>query len=423
MGDCRHRQWMDRRASGIVTKRRAPGEGTVYQRKDGSYEAAKTVGSSTKGNPRRVTAYGRTKAAALANLQKKIDKLGGAAMLPRIAETSKITVGQWVDSWLKYKTEVSNLKPNSIAAYGNTIAVHIKPAIGDKRLISLRPVDVEHMLTGIAAKGRSARTVRYAWQTLNAALRHAVRRQLITSNPAAEVEKPKPKGSQQDPPAAWSQVEAQTFIEAVKTDHYYPVYHLALTTGMRRGELVALQLHRDLSFKDGTISIRETQDIRGLVTLTKTDRSRRTIPLSTDDMEVLAKWLQRRSSTEDRLFTSPTGKIISPRNLYRSFKNSIRMINTTAKGKPIKPQPIRDITFHGLRHTYATLALRAGVPLTVVSKRLGHSDVAITLKTYAHVLADMEQAGALSFAELTAESATQRDAVQHDATRCNEDVN
>ena len=173
-----------------MTNRRAPGEGTVYKRKDGSYEAAKTIGRNTSGNSRRISGYGRTKAAAMKSLQDKIDELGGAAMLPQIAERSKITVGDWLDAWIHYKEHVAGLKRATIEQYRGIIRVHLKPSLGDKRLMMLKPVDVEHMLALIAAKGRSARTVRYAWQTLNAALRHAVARELIRSNPATGVEKP-----------------------------------------------------------------------------------------------------------------------------------------------------------------------------------------------------------------------------------------
>lgn len=374
-----------------MKRKRPPGEGSIYLRKDGRYAAAKTVGYTPAGNPRRVTAYGRTQAEARARLEARISELGGPAMLPMLSESSSITVGEWLDSWVAYKKNVSNLKPGSIDRYKNVIKVHLKPELGARRLATVRPAHVEHLLGTIAAKGRSARTIRYIWQTLNAACKHAVRRGLIAANPCAAVEKPRPEGAHQKPPQVWAREQALLFLAAAQSSHYYPLYHLALTTGMRRGELIALDAARDVDLVVGCVSIRETQSLTGEVTAAKTERSRRTIPLPSDTVEVLTEWEQRRPTTT-RFFVSPEGHRISARNLFRDFKDVVE--------KSSAPE----ITFHGMRHTYATLALRAGVPLVVVSERLGHASPETTMRIYAHVLADMKQAGALTIAELTVEA-------------------
>lgn len=392
--------------------KRPPGEGTVTKRKDGRYEAARTVGYNERGNPIRIRAYGNTQGEARDKLERKIQDMGGHAVLGTLADASHVTVRAWLESWLRYKESVDELKPSTIGNYRHMIAKHITPRIGTRRIQTIRPAHVEDILSQMARAGLSKRTRRYVWQTMNNAFKHAVRRQVLSVNPCDAVVVSM-KGANPNPPDAWTPEEVQLFLQvAKKQSRLYALYRLVLTTGLRRGEVLALQLARDADLANERISVLETQSQTNEVTTVKTQRSRRTIPLSPDTIEALQEHLDQRAESaaseerwkdSDRLFTTPTGTTISARHLYEDFKAIIKRCNCDDNGKAITPPPLKDITFHDLRHTYATLALRAEVPIAVVSKRLGHRDPSITMKVYAHVLADMEQAGALSLAELTAD--------------------
>ncbi|MCP4897561.1 MAG: site-specific integrase [bacterium] len=392
-------------------QKRPPGEGTVTIRKDGRYEAARTIGYNERGNPIRIRAYGITQGEARDKLERKIQDMGGHAVLGTLADASQVTVADWLESWVRYKETVDELKPSTTRNYRHLATKHINPRIGTRRIQTIRPAHVEDILSQMARDGLSKRTRRYVWQALNNAFKHAVRRQLLPSNPCDAVVVSM-KGGDARTPETWTPEEANLFLQvAKKHSRLYPLYRLVLTTGLRRGEVLALQLTRDLALIDGRISVLQTQSQTNEVTTVKTERSRRTIPLPADTIEALEQHLDQRadlatseSMWEDsgRLFTTKTGTTISARHLYDDYKAVIRRCNQDDKGKAIEPQPIKDLTFHDLRHTYATLALRAEVPVHVVAKRLGHRDASITMKIYAHVLADMEQAGALTMDELTA---------------------
>jgi len=389
-------------------RKRPPGEGTITKRKDGRYEAARTVGYNEQGNPVRIRSYGRSQGEARQKLEKKIQDYGGPLKLGGIAEASKVTVEDWLESWLRFKETTAGLKPRTIAGYRHMAEKHIVPSLGRRKLLSLKLAHVEDLLTRLAGRGLARSTIRQVWQVLNNACRHAVRRELLASNPCAEAQKP---GRETDNrPKAWTPVEASMFLAAaIEESKFYPLYFLALTTGLRRGELLGLELHKDLDLDEGTLRVRQTQSHRSTddVTSAKTDRSRRKIPLAPDAVTVLREHLERRAELaagerwrdSGRLFTMDHGGPISSRYLYGDFKAVIKGCNTGEDGKAIDPPPVRDITFHALRHTYATWALRQ-LPVHVVSKRLGHRDAAITMRIYAHVLADMEQEGALTLAAL-----------------------
>jgi integrase len=390
----------------MARTKRPPGEGTVTQRKDGRQEAAKTIGYNEHGNPIRLRAYGRTQGEARAKLEQKIQELGGPTMLATLAtlaDASKVTVKEWMESWLQYKETVDQLKPGTLARYRCMSNVHIIPAIGNRRLLSIRPAHVEHLLAGIAAKGLSKRMVRYVWQTLNSALKQALRRELIPSNPCAAVA-PRGGESSRQRVQAWTPEQMQVFLAEAKGSSFYPLYYTALTTGLRRGELIALELGRDVEIHAGTLTVRETQALDGTVTSAKTARSQRTIKLPADTLGILRSYVGER--TTGRLFLSPQGKVVDARNLLRDFARLLKACNTNSEGKAIEPPLVPRITFHGLRHTYATLALYSGMQPLELSRRLGHADTAITMRVYAHVIDELEQEEPPSLATLLASRAT-----------------
>lgn len=289
--------------------------------------------------------------------------------------------------------------------------------LGARRLDQIRPAHVQALVTGLArrkvagcrvarpAEGAPAperpllsqRTVRYAYALLRAVLEHAVRLQVIRANPCHAV--PLPKLTQREP-VAWAPEEAAAFLaEAERSSACHALYYLALATGARRGELLALRWG-DVDLVDAELVVRATRG-DGSERAPKTPRGRRTVSLPDDAVAVLRRhreaqdlaavaarehrWVWRH---DGHVFTTRRGTPLAERNLLRDFKAVVRRAG------------VRDVPFHALRHTAATLLLRAGVAPHVVSERLGHADASITLRVYTHVLEDTARAAALPLDEL-----------------------
>jgi integrase len=377
-----------------VSRRRTPGEGTLRRRSNGLWEYRVTVGYDSKGRQRQHSFYGSTAAEARER----------ARLAPAIADSERITVAAYLGRWLKYREHPPGgepLKPLTVHSYRLLIRVHVTPRIGGLQLRRLRPLHVEELLAELAAGGLAERSVRNVRNVLSSALRQAVAWGLIPDSPV----KPTPRRRQareRKPQATWSSAEVLAFLEAAHGHRLYALFYLAITTGAREAELVALHLE-DLDLAAGTLWIRRSLAYvpkQGLIEGTpKTARSRRQLHLPPDAVQVLTEHLERleaeRAAARELwtehglLFPSTVGTHLSPRNLIRAFQNLQRK---TA---------VSTLTFHGLRHTYASLALRRGLPLRELADRLGHYDPSFTFSVYTHVLPDAPPAG-LSIAELTA---------------------
>ena len=192
----------------------------------------------------------------------------------------------------------------------------------------------------------------------------------------------------------WSVDNVNRFLDAVTDHRWYPIYVLAIHTGLRQGEL--LGIHReDIDLDKGVINVRhQISSIRGqglMVTEPKTGKARRPVVVPSSAMDVLKQHLTLYGIEEGLVFTTSTGRPISPRNVLRHFKGVIN-----ALGLP-------DIRFHDLRHTHATLLLAAGVHPKVVQERLGHSQIALTLDTYSHVIPSLQSEAADQFENILAQ--------------------
>jgi integrase len=191
----------------------------------------------------------------------------------------------------------------------------------------------------------------------------------------------------------WSAEEAQTFLKAAEGDTYSPIWLVALTTGMRQGELMGLRW-QDIDLKRSVLHVRHTlANVNGERSLRepKTKSGRRTITLSPSCVAALkahrTNQLERRVAApvwtdNDAVFTAANGAWLDHGNLTRNY-NAI-----------IAKAGVKRIAFHGMRHTRATLLLKEGVNVKIVSERLGHANIGITLDTYAHVLPSMQQQAA-----------------------------
>jgi integrase len=221
---------------------------------------------------------------------------------------------------------------------------------------------------------------------LSQALALAMREGTLSRNVCAVTEPPRapPK-----PGASWTADEARRFLVAAKADTYSPLWLLALSTGLRRGELLGLRWS-DLEVERGMLTVRQTVAILAgapSIQPPKSDAARRAVKLSADAVSALATHRVRQVAARlqaptwedhDLIFCTSSGRPLNPNNLYRNYEAIV-----AAGGVP-------RIRLHDLRHTHATLLLQAGTPIKAVSERLGHAKTSITLDTYAHVLPQMQ---------------------------------
>lgn len=317
-----------------------------------------------------------------------------------IKET-KETLNQYLDRWLAVAAK-PRVSPSTYADYVWLLKTYVRPVLGKKRLAQVKPVDIQALYTAMLEKGLSARTVRYTHSVLRSALGQAVRWQIIAQNPTQYVDLPRNDHKEMK---CLQPLQARRFLEVAQGSPYYALFVIAITTGMRPGEYLALRWE-DVNLETGTISVR-----RSLVTRRtkraqggsepwwqfkepKTPKSRRTIKLPPGAVQVLkahraAQAAQRLAAGPewqdlDLVFAGEHGQPLDRHNLVRRhFKPLLTMAGL--------PDSIR---LYDLRHTCATLLLAAGENPKVTSERLGHASVNMTLGTYSHVLPDMQQGAA-----------------------------
>jgi integrase len=315
----------------------------------------------------------------------------------------KMTFGEYLAHWLDTYA-LHNVRLSTYTAYRGYATNHIIPALGSIMLRKLTPSHLQEFYQAKLAGGRldrkpgnlSPRTVKYFHSIIREALQHAFEQNLVARN-VADATKP-PKGNRL-PVKVWNEEEARTFLKAAQDAPYAPLWLVLLATGMRRGEALGLRW-RDVDLKKGTLSIRQTLvEVNGYVSFgqPKTKSGRRTIELDSTCIAALtahrdAQTFRRKAVGDawrdhDLVFTTADGNWISPRNVGREFYAIVK--RTT----------LPRLSVHGLRHTCATLMLLHNVNPKIVSERLGHANVGITLDTYSHVLPTMQRQAATAIGE------------------------
>ena len=233
---------------------------------------------------------------------------------------------------------------------------------------------------------------------LRSSLDLSLRRQLVAGN-VAQATNARHKRPTRKVPRSWTAEELATFLAAARLQRLYPALHLATFTGMRRSEVAGLRWS-DLDQTNQRVSVSRTlQSLAGqpVEFPVKTRTSRRCIDLDDQTLQVLSRWRRRLTrdhmphGADDWMFVNPTGRFVNPESISQLFHRVQREL-------PDLPR----IRFHDLRHTHASLLIMDGVPVKVVSERLGHANVAFTMHTYQHLLPGMSAAAATRFAELIA---------------------
>ncbi len=361
-------------------KRRGRGEGAIFQREDGLWCASLSLGYSDTGKRRRRIVYGKSKR----DVQEKLRRLHDDSVTGRLTDAPTLAVKEWLVRWLE--SCVSRLAPKTHLRYSQLIRLRINPHLGGAKLSKLLPMHVQQFYSALERDGVTPRGVQMAGMVLGKALRDAVRLRLIVSNPAADVAKPRPRKT---PMHVYSARQAQSLLKAASRSRNYPLFVVALDTGMRQGELFAL-LWQDVDLQKGRLTVqRSLEEINGKHRLKepKSGKGRR-IELSRFALDALqghrrAMLASGHYRPDGPVFTAPEGGWIVKGNFLRRV---FRPIQKKAK--------LPMIRFHDLRHTAATLMLAADVNVKIVSERLGHASVQITLDTYSHVLPSMQRIAA-----------------------------
>lgn len=347
--------------------------GSVYQRKSDGRWCGEVSRTNEDGSRQKRVVTAKTRAEVLV----KLDEVRAAwkKSAPRIKRDSTMTVGRYLDGWLK--THKGSVAPSTWMHREQHVRNHIKPHIGQQRIGRLAVKHVEQMLKDIVAAGFSARTAGHVRATLRVALGEAVREGIVDVNVAMGARGPKVRQVEQKHLSA---EDARTLIAATKGDELGPLWMLALTSGARAGELCGLSWG-DIDLDAGQMHIR-VQWTRGLVRYElrqlKTEQSRRVVPLTPEMVEVLmemksADMAHGWGSDSDPVFHDPwVGERLDPTRLAGRLKTALK-----AAGLPI-------VRFHDLRHSAASLMLASGVDIVAVSRVLGHSNVTTTLNTYGH---------------------------------------
>jgi integrase len=360
-----------------MARRRGQNEGSIFQRKDGRWCAILSLGWEN-GSRKRKSFYGKTAAEVQNQLLKA--RSDHAHNIPVAIERQ--SVGQFLMHWLEH-TIKPNARPRSYESFEIIIRRHIIPELGQVRLEKLSPQNVQGLLDRKLRGGLAPQTVVHIRMVLRTALNQAMKWSLIARNPAALVDPPRmPRGEIRPLTAE----EARRFLDAAKGERLEALYTLALFSGLRRGEILGLRWS-DVDLEERALRVNQAiQRVGGKLRAaeTKTERSRRTISLPSTIVAVLrahrVHQLQERliagSLWQDSglVFMSRVGTPVEPRNLHRDF---VRVL---------KVAKVPRIRFHDLRHSAASLLLAQGVPLRMIMEQLGHSSIALTANTYAHVM-------------------------------------
>jgi integrase len=302
---------------------------------------------------------------------------------------SRGTVQAFLDRWLEDYAK-TNTAPKTYRTYSDLVSRHLKPALGAIRLSALRPEHIQTAYKAIGAKGLSPTTVLHCHRILRQALQHAVKWQVLARNPADAADPPRP--NRYEIPMLDPGQIAHLLACARETEHG-PLVELALMTGLRQGELLGLRW-QDVDLEAGNLRVtRSLQRLDGLhFREPKTRGSRRSVALSPGTVLLLREHrADQRAARQlaggayedhDLIFATAIGTPIDPRNLLRAWKKV-----TAAAGQS-------GLRFHDLRHAHASLMLAQGTHPKIVSERLGHSGVRITLDTYSHVLPNLQREAA-----------------------------
>lgn len=338
----------------------------------------------------------RRKKEADADLVQRLNRLHTGAHVER----HSMTIAHLLPLWLGAVRD--SVKASTFDSYQRSIDDYLLPHVGHSRLCDLDSAQLQSLMAllrerGGIRRGRSLplgeplapKTVRNHVNVLGSALNYAVSMRWLASNPMTGVRKPSARRTKEI--TSWSAADVAAFLDATADHPLQTLFRVAFFTGARRGELLGLRWG-DVDFPSRRVSIRQTLIlVKGRVHFdTPKSHEARTVDLDAETVVILED--RRRAvagGPEDLVFADEAGAPLRPDTVSVWFRLAVERSGVMPR-----------ISLQNARHTHATLLLKAGVPVQVVSQRLGHADVGFTLRVYSHVLPGMQAEAASAFAGL-----------------------
>jgi len=358
----------------VAGRRRPNGEGTIYRRKDGRWEAAMYATTNT-GTRKRVRIYGQSRNEVHAKLTDETAKAHRGVPVPEHGWRLEAYLDYWLEEVIRRVR-----RPATYSLYEMIVRRYLKPGLGKRQLTRLTVPIVQMFMNERLGAGDSVRKVQVMRTVLSSALTRAMREELLSRNVAQLVALPEWTRKEVQ---AWSADEARAFLNAAQVHSLYAAFLLLLVYGLRRGEVLGLRWS-DVDFDNEMIRIRQQVQRVGhqlLIGPTKTHASRRDLPM----IEMVGAALTKRHDQQvkrpaasggtdhDLVFTTATGRPIEPRNFVRTFDYLC-----AAAG-------VRRIRVHDLRRTVASLLNKLGIPARDAQLILGHTRIALTQEIYTEV--------------------------------------
>jgi integrase len=332
--------------------------------------------------------FGTRREAEVARAKIVNDLHRGAYVAP-----DRVTLAEWVrDSWLPMTQ--ARVKPSTYDSYRSNMETHVLPALGGRALQQLTAPMLNTLYADLLSRGGergplAAKTVRYIHTIVHKALADAVDAGVLGANVAERAKPPRPNHGRVRKIECWEPAELAAFLESVKDTRLEPAWRLAAMTGMRRGEVLGLRWS-DVDLDRSRIAARNAIVSVAYEILESSPKSHqaRVIDLDPATTALLQRHRECQAREHEALgdgyderglvICAEDGRPIHPQSFSQAFDRAVARAG------------VRRIRLHDLRHTHATIAVKAGVPVKVISERLGHESPAFTLKQYAHVVPGMQ---------------------------------
>jgi integrase len=305
----------------------------------------------------------------------------------RVSRAAVLSLNQLLDQWLSTVVK-ARVRTRTFRDYEALLRLNIRPVLGGRLIGTISQMEMQSLYAQMFERGLSARTIEYTNAVLRSAFRQAVRWKMLAEDPCTGVDLPRMKRKEME---ALSVEECRRFLGVAEKSEWFPLLALALTTGMRPSEYLALKWS-DIDWQRGTASVCRTIQTTGSEWTfddTKRKRSRRIVKLQNFVLKALQELGEKQqgeregnwSTMHELIFVSPAGPL-KQRTVKREFRRLLAIAG------------IRSVRLYDLRHTAATLAIAAGVSVKVISDQLGHASISFTLERYSHVLPSIQDEAA-----------------------------
>ncbi len=366
-----------------MPKKRKNGEGTIYQTKTGLWRCEITLGYDENNKRIKKTVSSRS----LEELNKKINDLKYLNDRKMLAEPQNVVISDWLDFWLETYKKPS-VKPTTYDMYYNAVHTYLKPSFGHYKLDKLNTITIQKFVNDISQCGKNGSplaqsSIKKILLTLSQAYEQAIKLNMLYQNPCEFVVLPK---KEKKKAVAFTADEQQRFLSHCTFDTTYDcLFIFAFNTGMRMGELFALTW-ADIDFDNEIIRVNKNLTVVGdyddntstktktLINSTKTESGEREIPMTKQALQVLKAQKERNNDDCVFVFHSKNKTPLMKRNVYRVFERLLKLSDISSP-----------VTFHSIRHSFATRLLERGADIKTVSTLLGHQSIQITLDIYSHV--------------------------------------